>query len=139
MGLKLGMPDIINSDQGSQFTSDEWTDTLKELGIKISMTGTGRCLDNIYIERFWRSFKQQAFYLHDYGSISELRQAIEAYIDFYNNKRWHQSLNYERPASVYWVKQSNTPVDKWPSPTDQPAPFGSHGQAMDNANALPTT
>ena len=139
MGLKFGKPCIINSDQGSQFTSEEWTDTLKELGIKISMTGTGRCLDNVYIERFWRSFKQEAFYLHEYGNVSELRQAIEEYIDFYNSKRWHQSLNYEPPASVYWVTASKTAVDSWTSPSDPLAPFGTCGQVKDNANALPTT
>jgi len=66
------------------------------------MTGKGRCLDNVYIERFWRSFKREEFYLNDYKSVSELREAIEAYIEFYNHKRWHQSLDYKTPASVYF-------------------------------------
>jgi len=102
LGLKIGTPGIINSDQGCQFTSDEWINFLREHGIKISMTGKGRCLDNVYIERFWRSFKREEFYLNDYKSVSELREAIEAYIEFYNHKRWHQSLDYKTPASVYF-------------------------------------
>jgi putative transposase len=100
-GLKVAIPEIINSDQGSQFTSQEWTDFLKNQGIKISMTGKGRCLDNVYIERFWRSFKREEFYLNDYGNVQELRAAICAYIQFYNHRRWHQSLGYKRPADLY--------------------------------------
>ena len=96
-----GKPEIINSDQGCQFTSGRWTQRLIEENIKISMTGKGRCHNNIFIERFWRSFKQEAFYLHDYRDVSELKQAIETYVSFYNNVRWHQSLSYETPAVFY--------------------------------------
>jgi putative transposase len=103
-GMKYAEPEIINSDQGCQFTSDEWINFLREWGIKISMTGKGRCLDNVYIERFWRSFKREEFYLNEYGSIKELRMAIEAYMDFYNQKRWHQSLGYKTPASIYFER-----------------------------------
>lgn len=139
-GLKVAKPEIINSDQGCQFTSDEWVKYLLEQDIKISMTGKGRCLDNVYIERFWRSFKREEFYLNEYTSVKELRCAIIAYIEFYNHERWHQSLDYKRPAEVYFSEIENgSPVDMWTSPSDQPAPFGTCGQAMDNASALPTS
>ncbi len=104
-GLADAQPEIINSDQGCQFTSDDWINFLREWGIKISMTGKGRCLDNIYIERFWRSFKREEFYLNEYGSVRDLRNAINAYIDFYNRKRWHQSLGYKTPAAVYFERE----------------------------------
>lgn len=93
-------PEIINSDQGSQFTSDDWVDFLNEWNINISMTGKGRCLDNVYIERFWRSFKTEKFYLNEFNSVRELRYAIEEYVEFYNHRRWHQSLDYKVPAEV---------------------------------------
>lgn len=101
-GLAYAHPEIINSDQGCQFTSEDWSNYLNEWDIKISMTGKGRCNDNIYIERFWRSFKCEEFYLNEYGSVSKLRDAIRAYIEFYNQKRWHQALGYKTPASVYF-------------------------------------
>ncbi len=101
-GLSESRPEIINSDQGCQFTSDDWIKYLIEWDIKISMTGKGRCKDNIYIERFWRSLKQEEFYLNEYMSVKELREAIGAYIEFYNRRRWHQSLDYKTPASVYF-------------------------------------
>ncbi|MBA2656730.1 MAG: IS3 family transposase [Tatlockia sp.] len=102
LGLEIGIPEIINSDQGCQFTSDEWTDFLKEHKIKISMTGKGRCLDNVYIERFWRSVKREEFYLNEYATIKDLKKAIGEYIEFYNYRRWHQSLDYKTPASIYY-------------------------------------
>ena len=104
-GLADGHPEIINSDQGCQFTSDDWIGYLREWHIKISMTGKGRCLDNVYIERFWRSFKCEEFYLNEYGSVKELKKAISAYIEFYNQRRWHQSLEYKTPASVYFERE----------------------------------
>ncbi len=104
-GMEFGMPEIVNSDQGSQFTSDDWIDFLREWDIKISMTGKGRCTDNIYIERFWRSFKREEFYLNDYESVKELKKAIGAYIEFYNKRRWHQSLDYKTPAAVYFEQE----------------------------------
>lgn len=102
-GLKHAIPEIVNSDRGCQFTSDEWISFLKEQAIKISMTGKGRCLDNIYIERFWRSVKREEFYLNDYADVKALKKAINAYIEFYNNQRWHQSLDYKTPAEVYFA------------------------------------
>lgn len=104
-GLTQAQPEIINSDQGCQFTSDDWVEFLKEWGIKISMTGKGRCLDNVYIERFWRSFKGEKFYLNEYNNVHELRQAIVEYVEFYNQRRWHQSLDYKTPAEVYFARE----------------------------------
>lgn len=105
MGLHEGLPDIVNSDQGSQFTSGDWVEYLDEYGVKISMTGKGRCSDNVYIERFWRSFKQEEFYLNEYVSVKALRLAIDEYIEFYNHKRWHQTLDYKTPASAYFAQE----------------------------------
>ena len=100
--LKLAKPEIINNDQGSQFTSWPWILTLIELGIKISMDGKGRCLDNVYIERFWRSIKYEAIHLNEYDCLKQLDTGIKQYIKFYNDKRYHQSLDYATPASVYF-------------------------------------
>jgi putative transposase len=104
-GLTNAEPDIINSDQGCQFTSEGWIDFLSEWNISISMTGKGRCIDNVYIERFWRSFKQEKFYLHEYNTVKELRLAIAEYVEFYNQRRWHQSLDYKTPAEVYFEQE----------------------------------
>ena len=104
-GLTQAEPEIINSDQGCQFTSDDWINFLREHGIKISMTGKGRCLDNVYIERFWRTFKREEFYLNEYLSVKELRRAIGVYVEFYNRNRGHQSLGYKTPAAVYFEQE----------------------------------
>lgn len=104
-GFYYGMPGIVNSDQGCQFTSDDWVQFLREYDIKVSMTGKGRCKDNIYIERFWRSFKQEEFYLNEYETVKDLKAAIRSYIEFYNQKRWHQSLGYKTPADIYFQQE----------------------------------
>jgi putative transposase len=106
MALKGFKPEIVNSDQGCQFTSELWVSKLKELTIKISMDGKGRCLDNVYIERFWRSIKYEAIYLNDFGSYQELYIGVKEYIDFYNEKRPHQSLNYAYPKEIFFGTQS---------------------------------
>lgn len=103
-GLKEATPKIVNSDQGSQFTGTEWIEKLKEEGIKVSMDGKGRCIDNIKIERFWRSLKYEEVYLRSYESIEEARKGIKSYIEFYNRSRPHQSLNYRTPEEVYWER-----------------------------------
>jgi len=103
--LTCGEPEIINSDQGCQFTSEEWINFLNEWHIQVSMTGKGRCSDNIYIERFWRSFKREEFYLNEYEDIKLLKEAIRNYIEFYNQKRWHQSLGYKTPADFYFEQE----------------------------------
>jgi len=103
--VKPAKPEIINTDQGSQFTSAFWIITLLNLGIKISMDGKGRCLDNVYIERFWRSIKYEAIHLNEYDCLKELKKGIQCYIQFYNNERYHQSLDYATPASVYFGRK----------------------------------
>ena len=104
MAIKLGKPEIFNTDQGSQFTSDAFTDLLKDNGILISMDGRGRCMDNIFTERLWRSVKYENVYLMHYETVPEGMKGIDAYFDLYNNDRPHQSLNYKTPAEVYFQR-----------------------------------
>lgn len=106
--LEKEKPEIFNSDQGCQYTSHDFTNRLKSNDIQISMDGKGRCLDNIFIERFWRSIKQEEVYLKSYDSVKDAYQNIKEYIHFYNNKRYHQSLNYKTPAQVYFNKITNS-------------------------------
>jgi putative transposase len=94
-------PDILNSDQGSQFTSPAYLELLHHAGIRVSMDGKGRASDNIFTERLWRSLKYEEVYLHDYQSPREARTGIARYLDFYNHERLHQSLGYQTPAEVY--------------------------------------
>jgi putative transposase len=97
-----GEPAIFNSDQGSQFTSEAFTKKLIDRSIRISMDGKGRALDNVYIERFWRSLKYEDIYLKDYSSMAELKEGIKKYMEFYNSERFHQSLDYETPDEMYY-------------------------------------
>jgi putative transposase len=99
--LGRGRPEIFNSDQGSQFTSEKFTGQLETRGIAISMGGRGRCFDNIFIERLWRSLKYEEIYLRDYGLVPEARAAIGNWFRFYNQQRPHQSLGYRTPAKLY--------------------------------------
>ena len=99
--LRRGRPEIFNSDQGSQFTSAAFTAQLVGHHIAISMDGRGRCMDNIFVERLWRSLKYEEVYLKDYGSVKEAREGIARYFQFYNHERLHQSLDYRTPAAVY--------------------------------------
>jgi putative transposase len=99
--LRKATPEIVNSDQGSQFTSGDWIEQLTKANIKISMNGKGRCIDNIYIERFWRTIKYEAIFLNEYHDFNELKKAIKKYIHFYNFERYHQRLNYQTPSDVY--------------------------------------
>lgn len=99
--LKIGTPEIINSDQGCQFTSGDWISKLTKEKIQISMDGKGRWADNIYIERFWRSLKYESLYLYSFETVSEAREKLGDYICFYNQRRPHQSLGYKTPNSVY--------------------------------------
>jgi len=99
--LAAGIPEIFNTDQGSQFTSEAFTKCLLGRGIPISMDGRGRALDNVFVERFWRAVKYEEVYLKDYQTVPEARAGLAAYIDFYNHRRPHQSLGYRTPAEVY--------------------------------------
>jgi putative transposase len=100
--LEVATPKIFNTDQGAQFTSDTFTGILKDAGVKISMDGRGRALDNIFVERLWRTVKYECVYLHNYETVREAIQNIGEYFDFYNNERPHQSLDYQTPAEVYF-------------------------------------
>jgi putative transposase len=93
---------MFNTDQGSQFTSEDFTGRLKEEGIQISMDGKGRWCDNVFVERFWRSLKYEQVYLHAYESVGEARSKIACYIEFYNSRRPHSSLGAQTPDQVYF-------------------------------------
>src|SRR5690606_31701329 len=94
-------PEILNSDQGSQFTSPAYTQLVEGAGVRLSMDGRGRALDNVFTERLWRSLKYEEVYLKDYHTPREARQSIAAYFEYYNNRRPHQALGYQTPAAVY--------------------------------------
>jgi putative transposase len=95
-------PEIFNTDQGAQFTSDEFTGRLIDNSILISMDGRGRALDNIFVERLWRSVKYEEIYLNDYSSVDIAISRLGSYFEFYNHERPHQALDYKTPAAVYW-------------------------------------
>lgn len=100
--LKIAIPIIHNSDHGSQFTSIEYTNILKQNNVQISMDGRGRCFDNIFTERLWRTVKYEEIYLKDYTTFSEAEISLKKYFYTYNTDRLHQSLNYQTPAEVYF-------------------------------------
>ena len=100
--LLKGSPEIFNTDQGSQFTSRQFTGILQAGGIRISMDGKGRAFDNIFIERLWRSVKYENVYIHDYGNVKECVRGISDYFQLYNDRKPHQALGYKRPEEVYF-------------------------------------
>lgn len=100
--LELGSPDIFNTDQGCQFTSVNFTKILLDRKIKISMDGRGRALDNVFVERLWRSVKYEDIYLKDYQDAPDLKQGLSGYFEYYNTSRLHQSLNYQTPYQVHY-------------------------------------
>ena len=116
---ECGRPEIFNTDQGSQFTSLDFTSALKDAGIAISMDGRGRCLDNIFIERLWRSLKYEAVYLHEMTDGFAAERVIGQWMRFYNGERPHSALDGRTPAEAY---SAGRPVDM-----------------MDKADALPTS
>jgi putative transposase len=99
--LQMARPEIFNSDQGSQFTSEAFTQKLIEQEIQISMDGRGRAFDNIFVERLWRSVKYEEVYLKDYQNVGQAKEGLRNYFEFYNHERLHQSLDYKTPAAVY--------------------------------------
>ena len=101
--LELGRPEIFNSDQGSQFTSLAFTGRLEAEAIQISMDGRGRALDNIFVERLWRTVKYEHIYIHEYDTVPALREGLEGYFTFYNTQRYHQALGYQTPQQWHWV------------------------------------
>jgi len=103
----FGVPEIFNTDQGSQFTCSEFIEILNAHNIQISMDGKGRALDNVYIERIWRTLKYENIFLYDYGTVKELRKGIDRFFKFYNTERFHQSLNYKTPDDMYFQSASS--------------------------------
>jgi len=100
---KYGRPEIFNTDQGSQFTCEEWINPLKAAGVAISMDGKGRWIDNVFIERLWRSVKYEEVYLRSYANGTEARQSLTKYFSFYNARRLHENLDYATPDEVYFA------------------------------------
>src|ERR1700724_3588436 len=133
---QYGRPEIFNTDQGSQFTSDDFTGLLEHCGITISMDGKGRCMDNIFVERLWRSLKYEEVYLHAYASVAEATAGVGNWLLFYNEQREHQSHGYRTPRQVYeaqcrWIcgRSAFAPGSASPAPPSsstirEVAPFG---------------
>ena len=141
MALEFGKPEILNTDQGSQFTSNAFTNVVKDNGIDISMDGRGRCMDNIFTERLWRSLKYENVYFMHYDTVPEGREGIDSYFGFYNDDRLHQALKYRSPAEVYFKKaiwwtpwlSTGLPTAKSPSPAMlRERSAGGQDLAMDN-------
>ena len=99
--LARGRPEVFNTDQGVQFTAAAWTGRLEAAGVRVSMDGRGRCLDNVFVERLWRTVKYEDIYLYGYAVAPELQQGLRRYFPFYNEERFHQALDYRTPAVVY--------------------------------------
>jgi putative transposase len=99
--LALGRPEVFNTDQGVQFTAEAFTSRLLAAGVKVSMDGKGRCLDNVFVERLWRTVKYEDIYLKRYEAVPQLQAGLKGYFPFYNEQRPHQSLSYRTPAQVY--------------------------------------
>jgi putative transposase len=99
--LNRGRPEVFNTDQGVQFTAQAWTSRLEAAGVAVSMDGKGRCLDNVFVERLWRTVKYEDIYLWRYEDVPQLRRGLGRYFPYYNEQRPHQSLDYQTPAAVY--------------------------------------
>ena len=102
---RFGRPDIFNTDQGSQFTSNDYTGRLQHAGVAISMDGRGRALDNVFVERLWRSLKYEEVYLKDYHTVLDAVRGIRNYLQFYNGERIHEALGYKTPESIYFPQK----------------------------------
>ena len=100
---RCGTPEIFNTDQGAQFTAEDFTGVLKAQGIQISMDGKGRCLDNVFVERLWRSVKYEEVYLHAYDGMPDAKKGLGRYFGFFNDERPHQALGYSVPSQVYYA------------------------------------
>jgi putative transposase len=107
---RFGAPEIMNTDQGSQFTSAAWTDVLKAEDTSISMDGKGRWIDNVFIERLWRSVKYEDVYLRSYENGREVQAGLTRYFDFYNRERIHQSHEYQTPDEIYFATAAGEPL-----------------------------
>ncbi len=117
---RYGRPEIFNTDQGSQFTSMEFTAVLKDSGVAISMDGRGRCLDNIFIERLWRSLKYEAVYLHELSDGFQAQRVISRWVEFYNTQRPHSALGGSTPQEAYERRLQRTEPQTSPAPLPAP-------------------
>lgn len=108
--LATGTPEVFNTDQGVQFTAGAWVERVEAAGVRVSMDGRGRCLDNVFVERLWRTVKYEDVFLRGYESVPELERGLRAYFAFYNEARLHQSLGYKTPAEVYRAGRSKEPA-----------------------------
>jgi putative transposase len=108
--LGRGTPDVFNTDQGVQFTAGAWVERVEAAGVRVSMDGRGRCLDNVFVERLWRTVKYEDVYLRGYDTVPDLERGLRAYFTFYNEARLHQSLGYRTPAEVYRASGSGKPA-----------------------------
>ncbi len=108
--LAVGTPEVFNTDQGVQFTAGAWVERVEAAGARVSMDGRGRCLDNVFVERLWRTVKYEDVFLRGYESVTELERGLRAYFAFYNEARLHQSLGYKTPAEVYRAERSKEPA-----------------------------
>lgn len=114
--LAKGKPEIFNTDQGAQFTAEDFTGCLLKEGIAISMDGKGRALDNVFVERLWRTVKYEEVYLRDYKTVKEAKNALARYFEFYNNERPHQALGYRTPREVYFSRTVEHEISTLPIP-----------------------
>src|SRR5262249_49850667 len=134
-----GRPEIFNTDQGSQLTSDDFTGALKRHGVTISRDGKGRCMDNIFVERLWRSLKYEEVYLNAYATVAEARAGIDCWLNFYNMERQHQSLGYRTPRQIYqqglWLCERSALPTGCASPASRAS---SEGGAMLTFAHIPT-
>jgi putative transposase len=103
LALDQGRPEIFNTDQGVQFTARSFTSRLEKAGIRVSMDGRGRALDNVFVERLWRTVKYEHVYLHEHETVPQLEKGLSEYFSFYNQERLHQSLSYQPPAEVHFA------------------------------------
>lgn len=132
--LLKAKPEILNTDQGCQFTSEQWIQCVESNGIKVSMDGVGRWADNVYIERFWRTLKHEHLCWQVFNSVVELKQSIYAFIHEYNNERLHQALSYNTPSEVYnGIAQALAACHKKPKPRDVAPLFPPQGDQLASA------
>ncbi len=137
---RYGAPEVFNTDQGAQFTSAAFTDVLIKAGVAISMDGRGRALDNIFVERLWRSVKHEEIYLHDYATVTELIVGLTRYFAFYNEERPHQSLGNHTPHEVYRSGMGGgaSIPDYWKKSTPATKATGQRGSAATEAKTTAT-
>ena len=138
--LERGRPEVFNTDQGSQFTSQEFTQVLQDRGVKISMDGKGRYADNIFVERLWRTVKYEEVYLKAYASAGEARRELGAYFRFYNDQRPHQALGYRTPGEVFSeataLREEESTVGRWSPEADVVSYVGAPGPSLNSATIL---